>query len=91
MGKNVVKYQFDIPFVVWCSDKYKAKHPEIVKAIRAAVNKPMSSDITCNMLFHLAGLKTKNYRQSLDILSNDYKCPKRILNDKYDYNKIGHK
>lgn len=91
MGKNVVKYQFDIPFVVWCSDKYKAKHPEIVKTIRAAVNKPMSSDITCNMLFHLAGLKTKNYRQSLDILSNDYKCPKRILNDKYDYNKIGHK
>lgn len=91
MGKNVVKYQFDIPFMVWCSDKYKAKYPERVKAIRASLDKPMSSDITCNMLFHLAGLKTKNYRQSLDILSNDYKCPKRILNDKYDYNKIGHK
>lgn len=84
MGKNVVKYQFDIPFMVWCSEKYKAKYPERFRAIREAVNKPMSSDITCNMLFHLAGMKTKYYRPQLDILNKAYKCPRRIIDDKWD-------
>ncbi len=88
MSKNVVKYQFDIPFMVWCSDRYKAKYPERVKAIRAALNKPMPSDITCNMLFHLAGMKTKYYRPQLDILNKAYKCPKRIINDKWDITKF---
>ena len=88
MSKNVVKCQFEIPFMVWCSDKYKAKYTERVKAIRAALNKPMPSDITCNMVFHLAGMKTKYYRPSLDILNTAYKCPKRIINDKWDITKV---
>lgn len=88
MSKDVVKYQFDIPFMVWCSDRYKAKYPERVKAIRAALNKPMPSDITCNMLFHLAGMKTRYYRPRLDILNKAYKCPKRIINDKWDITKF---
>lgn len=88
MCANVLKYQFDIPFVVWCSDIYQKKHPEIMKAIKASLHKPMSSDIICNMLFHLAGLKTKYYRPSLDILSKKYHCPKRIVLDKYNYDAI---
>lgn len=88
MSKDVVKYQFDIPFMVWCSDRYKAKYPKRVKAIRAALNRPMPSDITCNMLFHLAGMKTKYYRPRLDILNKEYKCPKRIINDKWDITKF---
>lgn len=88
MCANVLKYQFDIPFVIWCSDTYQTKHPEIMKAIKASLHKPMSSDIICNMLFHLAGLRTKYYRPSLDILSKKYHCPKRIVLDKYNYDAI---
>lgn len=88
MCANVLKYQFDIPFVVWCSDKYQARHPRIMQAIKASLHKPMSSDIICNMLFHLAGMKTEYYRPSLDILSKKYRCPKRIVLDKYNYDAI---
>lgn len=88
MSKNVLKYQYDIPFVVWCSDKYKQRHPEIVKAIETSVDKPMSSDIAFNMLFHLAGIRTRYYRPQLDILSPQYHCPRRIIQDKYDYDKM---
>lgn len=87
MCRNVVKYQFEIPFMVWCSEKYKANYPDRVRAIRAALNKPMPSDITCNMLFHLAGLKTKHYRPQLDVLNEAYKCPRRTINDKWDFTK----
>lgn len=85
MCTNVVKYQFDVPFVIWCSDKYQARHPQTMKAIKASLHKPMSSDIICNMLFDLADLKTRYYRLSLDILSKSYHCPKRIVLDKYNY------
>ena len=88
MCTNVVKYQFDVPFVIWCSDKYQAKHPQTVQAIKASLHKPMSSDILCNMLFHLAGLKTSYYRPTLDILSKRYRCPKRIILDKYNYDTL---
>lgn len=88
MNKEVMKYQYQIPFMIWCSDKYKQRHPEIIQAIEASVNKPMSSDIVCNMLFHLAGIRTRYYRPQLDILSPQYHCPRRIVQDKYDYDKI---
>lgn len=88
MDANVLKYQFDIPFAVWCSDKYQARYPQTVQAIKASLHKPMSSDILCNLLFHLAGLKTHYYRPTLDILSSHYHCPKRIVLDKYDYDAI---
>lgn len=48
----------------------------------------MSSDIICNMLFHLVGLHTRYYRPSLDILNKTYRCPKRIALDKYNYDAI---
>lgn len=88
MCANMLKYQFDIPFVIWCSDKYQAKHPQIMEAIKTSLHKPMSSDIVCNMLFNLAGLKTQYYRPSLDILSKNYHCPKRTAFDKYNYDAI---
>ena len=82
---NKLKYQYEIPFMVWCSDIYKAKNPEKVSAIKNAVNRPFISDNLCNMLFNIAGIETPYYRDSLDLISPNYKCKKRILNHKYVY------
>lgn len=83
-----LKYQYEIPFMVWCSDIYKAKYPEKVNAIKNAVDRPFISDNICNMLFNIAGIETPYYRDSLDLISPNYKCKKRILNNKYVYEDI---
>lgn len=83
-----LKYQYEIPFMVWCSDIYKEKYPEMVNAIKNAINRPFISDNLCNMLFNIAGIETPYYRESLDLISPNYKCKKRILNNKYVYEDI---
>lgn len=90
--KNLVEYarcQYCVPLIVWYSDHYLAKHPDIVEQLKKASNRPMMTDNICHMLFHLAGLtQIPYYNPMRDVLSNNYVCGKRIINDKYDYDKI---
>jgi heptose-I-phosphate ethanolaminephosphotransferase len=60
-------------------------HPDIVDRLRQRTNRPVSIDNTCQLLFHLAGLKTPYYRSNRDVLSDDYHCPPRMLNDVVNY------
>ncbi len=78
----------DVPFVVWCSDTFIKKHPELVKQMRAAVDRPgISLDVSI-MLLRLGGIKTKYYDASRDISSPSYKPKKRIVYDRYDYDEV---
>jgi len=88
MNRMLLKYQYEIPFVIWCSDTYKKKHPKLISLFQSALNTPMTSDNVCNLLFRIASLKTPYYRKKYDILSSNYICYKRIVADKIDYDKI---
>ena len=32
------KYQYEVPFMIWCSDKYKKKYPAIINNIKKALH-----------------------------------------------------
>lgn len=85
---NMLKYQYNVPFMVWCSDIYKAKNPEVVNNIKNAVKRPFMTDNICHMLFNVAGIVTPYYRDSLDLISPNYKCNERILHRVYRYEDI---
>ena len=78
--KQTIRWQYMVPFVVWCSDKYKAKNPGIVAQLEKATERPGMLDNVCQVLFHLSGLKTPYYKANRDLLSPQYHCPKRIIN-----------
>ncbi len=86
--KNWLKYQFEVPFVIWCSNKYKALHPDIVRRIKASLNRPFMTDNTCHLLFDLAGLKTIYYRAERDLISPKFKPSKRIVNNNTDFDAV---
>lgn len=88
LSSMVLKYQYDIPFVIWCSETYKKNNPEIVERIRQAVNRPFVLDNVCNMLFNIGGIKTSYYRENLDLISPNYECKERIIKGEYVYEKI---
>lgn len=88
MSRMLLKYQYEIPFVIWCSDTYKKNHPKLISLFQSALNTPMTIDNVCNLLFRIASLKTPYYRKKYDILSSNYICCKRIVADKIDYDKI---
>lgn len=86
--KNVVDYQYRIPFFIWMTEKYRALYPEKVEAIKRSLHKPFISDITHNLLLNLANIKTNLYREDLDLISDKYNLKKRLLQRKYDCDSI---
>ena len=74
-----VPYFYEIPFMIWCSDKYKNQHSDIVESIHESANKPLMSDNLCHLLMRLGGVKTVYYHENRDVLSSHYQCPPRII------------
>lgn len=90
-GKNPkegLHWQYDVPFMVWCSDRYIHLHPKEINALKSYSKRPFTLDNICHIIFHLSGLKTSYYKPERDILSPYYKCNKRIINDKIDYDEF---
>lgn len=74
-----LKYEFEIPFMIWCSDAYIRNNKELVDKIMMAQDKPFMSDITYQLLFHVAGIKTSLYNSQRDVINEDYIVRDRIL------------
>jgi len=76
-----IPYFYEIPFMIWCSDKYKKQHGDIVESIQESVDKPLMSDNLCHLLMRLGGVKSVYYHENRDVLSSQYQCPPRIANN----------
>jgi len=86
---NILRYQYQVPFMIWCSNSYKKKHLDIIKNISNAVDKPFMIDNTCQILFSLAGIKCDLYKTSRDLISPSYKPYKnRIIQNGINYDSI---
>ena len=83
-----LKYQYEIPFMIWCSDIYKMRHPEIIKEIENSRNRPFMSDNICHMLFHIANIDTKYYKPERDLLNPNYRIPKRIVEGTVNFDDV---
>ena len=76
---EMLKYVHCVPFLIWCSDRYQATHPEVVKEIGEALHRPFMTDQVTQVLFHLAGIKSRYYKPNNDLLSPNFQARKRIL------------
>lgn len=76
---NLLKYQYEVPFVIWFSDSFIKKYPRLVNDIKTSKNKPFVTDNVCQVLFHLTGLKTNWYKPNRDLISPMYVHRKRII------------
>ncbi len=89
LTRKLLSYQYDIPFIIWCSDKFKLKYPETVLAIQNAIGKPFMIDNLCQLMFHIGALHTKYYHQERDILSSKYIPKTRFVNERrIDYSSV---
>lgn len=86
--KEKLKYQFEVPFMIWCSDEYQEKHPDIYEKLTASASKPYMIDKLCHLLFHIGGIETVYYKKDKDILNSTFQVGKRVVNTVHDYDKI---
>ncbi len=85
--KEGMHSQYDVPFMIWCSDKYMERNPDIVRDIKQSLRKPFRTDDICQVVFHLARLRTEFYRPKYDLLSPSYVKYKRTLGNGMAYDK----
>lgn len=83
-----LKYQYEVPMMVWCSDEYMRLHPQVVESVSRSLNKKFMSDNLCQLLFHISGLESKYYRPSRDILSDEYINSDRKLGIHVNYDQV---
>lgn len=85
----LAKYEFEVPFWIYCSHKYAVRHPEVFKAVTDARDKRFMTDALPHTLVWLAGISTGHYRAEHNILSPEYnEMRPRILKNTTDYDKI---
>ena len=88
MNAKKLKYQYEVPFMVWCSDEFMYRNPATVAAIQGAVDRPFLTDNLCNMLFNLGSINTIYYRDSLDLISPNYKSKQRLIENNCIYEQV---
>lgn len=85
---DMLRHQNEVPFVIWCSDRYKQLHPDVVRDIRAAVNRKFMTDNVGQTLLRLGGIRTEYYRPERDVTSPHFTVRPRILYDHVDYDAV---
>ena len=82
-------YEFEIPFWIYCSPRYRASHPDVYMQIVQAKHRRFMTDALPHMLLYLAGIKAKDYHKEYNLLSPDYNENRpRILKNTADYDKL---
>lgn len=87
--KDMLKYQYETPFMIWCSDSFMEKHVETVANIASAVNKPFMNDNVCQIIMGLVGIKSKYYKPKRNLISPQYEpYTHRDVQNSINYEKI---
>ncbi|RVY22606.1 phosphoethanolamine transferase [Helicobacter pylori] len=76
-GHKCSKAGLEIPFMIYVSDIFKEKHPEKVKLIKNALNKPFMSDDLIHSLLPLVGIHTKDEIESKNLFSPKFDAQRK--------------
>lgn len=87
--KDIAQQEYEVPMWFYWTKKYGKRHPDIVTSIKNAKNKPFMTDAVSHLLLGLAGIKCKDYRPELDLLSPQYNEKRqRLMQHLVDYDEI---
>lgn len=89
IDRDLARFEFEIPFWIWCSPRYAAAHPAVFKQVIQARRRRFMTDALPHSLLWLAGISTPSYKAELDVLSPQYDERRpRILKNTTDYDKL---
>ena len=88
---RLAREEFEIPFWIWASERYRETHPYGWETIRRYSRRPYMTDLLPHTLMFLGGIHSKYYRKEYDVLNDAYNGKRpRVLKNQVDYNKLKH-
>ena len=86
---RLARNEMEIPFWIWGSPRYIEQHPYGWKAIQAAKDRPLMTDVLPHLLLYLGGISTPLYHPEYNVITPEYNTRRpRILKGVTDYNKL---
>ena len=72
LDNKITRFMVEVPFVVFVSDEFKTRHPQIYARIASATNKPFMIDDLIHALIDIAGFKVDGYEVARSVFSDDF-------------------
>lgn len=86
---RLARNEMEIPFWIWGSPRYIERHPYGWKAIQAAKDRPLMTDVLPHLLLYLGGISTPLYHPEYNVITPEYNTRRpRILKGVTDYNML---
>lgn len=84
---GTIKLHYEVPLVIWMSDKYRSLHPDIVAALRKHVNKPIYNTDIAHTIFDMANVETSAYKSKYSLTTDETDTRHRMITQQlsYDY------
>lgn len=82
---NVSRYMVEIPFLIYISDKFKEKYPEIVKKIEKSLNNPYMTDDLIHTILDIAGIKTPEFDETRSVINEQFNANRKRVYTGKDY------
>jgi len=79
LGKEYIDHIHRIPFFVWMSDGFIARHPDKAQAIRQSASRPGTLADVGQLLMGIAGIETPLYDPSRDLFSPHFIARPRLI------------
>ena len=91
-NSKMSRFMVEIPFIMYVSDEFMTKHPELYKRLQKAQNQRYMNDDLLHSVLDMLGIAIKGYDEKRSILNDDgflQTRPRVVGNDEYrkDYDK----
>ena len=83
-------HQYEVPLIIWVSDKYKEKRPSMIDKIQQSVNRPFMTDDLPHLMLDIAGINCEWFDPSRSLINDKYNTSRRRLleDSKQNYDEI---
>ncbi len=71
LDANPTRFMVEIPFMVYASDEFIAKHPQIHARLKAATSEPFMSDDLMHTIIDIAGFDVSGFEPRRSLISDD--------------------
>lgn len=90
-GAPMLHCQMDIPFWIYATPEYRAKHPEVIDKLKKSLDRPFMTDDLPHFMFDLAGIHTPWFKPERSLINEKFNAKrKRMVGyvTRYDYDEI---
>ena len=83
--ENGSRYMVEIPFIIYVSDKFKEKYPEVIKDVEKSLNKPYMTDDLIHTILDIVQIKTEEFDETRSIINEKYNSSRKRIFSGKDY------